>query len=230
MPAAPTEPPVLFVDAATPLLAAGLQAEVDGPISWQTSQEEAGVGLFRLVERLLGGAEVPMTAVRSVVFCEGPGSLLGIRIAAMALRTWLVLPRAFPLRVSAYRSLELVAADLLSSGTPPPFLVVSDARRASWNRLDVDAAGTLGAIHRWPAAEPFPDRLPVFCVAGLPLWQPRPPGAADALYRPERLPALAARFPLLREVAEPDAFLTELPTYRPWPGSVDLPTRPPAPA
>jgi tRNA threonylcarbamoyladenosine biosynthesis protein TsaB len=211
---------VLFLDAASPRLHAGLLCAANAAPAWRDSDDEAGVALFRETDELMRATGLTIGDIRTVVFCDGPGSLLGVRVAAMALRTWLALPRAQPLRVLAYRSLTLVAADLLAHGEPPPFHVISDARRDSWNVLSVAADGVIGTVRRVAATALPPDGVS-FLPETFPVWQARPTGARTAPYRPHELPVLAARFSLWHETTAPDAFLTELPTYRTWKGASD---------
>ncbi len=216
--------PVLYLDAASPTVHVGLQVSDRVAPEWRQSTQEAGVGLFREVETLTRAQGVSVSDLRSVAFCEGPGSLLGVRLVAMALRTWHALPRAIPLEVSGYLSLELVAAGLLAEGTPGPFHILVDGRRATWNVLSVGADGRWGAIRRRPAAEAFPEGERVFHPRGFPLWQSLPAEVETITYEPAALPALAAGFPLLHPVALPDAFMTEVPTYREW--TPEHPVRP----
>ena len=205
--------PALFIDAASPVISVGLQPAADVAPVWRQARDEAGVALFEAV-----------AAITTVVFCEGPGSLLGVRLTAMALRTWSALPRAKPLRVFGYRSLELAAASLLARGVSGPFLVIADGRRSTWNALSVDAAGNFGGIRRRAATEPFAPGEAIFHPSDFPLWQTLPGGAQTVAYNPTELPNLAARFSLVRPVATPDAFMTEMPTYREW--TPEHPVRP----
>ncbi|MNC89582.1 hypothetical protein D3C83_55400 [compost metagenome] len=76
--------------------------------------------------------------------------------------------------------------------------------------------GTLGGIRRCATAELSRDGGALFYPQAFPHWQPRPDTTQDVRYRPSALPALAARFALLHEVTAPDAFMTEMPTYRTW--------------
>lgn len=208
--------PTLHLDAASPAICVGLSMSDDEKPCWIRVRDEAGVALFRAVETLLSEQRVPVADVETAIFCEGPGSLLGVRLAAMALRTWGSLPRKKPLRVSGYRSLELIAATLLDRGEVGPFHVIADGRRATWNVLSVGEDGSWGAIRRHGAAEPLPAARSVFHPRDFPLWQALPPGVMAVDYEPERLSALANRFSLLRPVSAPDAFMTEMPTYREW--------------
>lgn len=214
----------LFLDAASPAIAVGLaEAAAESPI-WRHTRDEAGVGLFRAADDVLRAAGLTVAELDSIVYCEGPGSLLGVRLVAIALRTWTAIPRATPLHIAGYRSLELVAADLLARGVPGPFHVIADGRRATWNALAVDASGAFTPIRRRPAGEPFPQDEPVYHPEGFPLWQALPDHVRTVAYDPTQLPALATRFPLLHTVTAPDAFMTETPTYREW--TPEHPSRP----
>jgi len=212
----PFESPVLLLDAASPKLCVGLSSTDSVGFTWRETDDEAGVGLFRLTEELLRATGLTVADVSTALFCEGPGSLLGIRLAAMALRTWMALPRAKPLRVFAYRSLALMAADLITRGEPAPFHVCSDARRETWNVLSVSGTGAIGEIRRCGKAELPDDGHALFVPESFPHWQPLPAGARPVAYRPQSLPELAMRFQLLQETCAPDAFMTEMPTYRTW--------------
>jgi tRNA threonylcarbamoyladenosine biosynthesis protein TsaB len=207
---------VLFLDAASPRLCAGLQPAHGTLIAWRETDAEAGIGLFRTTEELLRTSELTLGDVRTAVFCDGPGSLLGIRLVAMALRTWTELPRARPLRVFAYRSLALVAADLLAGGETAPFHVCCDARREMWNVVSVSADGAIANVRRSTTGDLPRDDRPRFVPESFPHWQPLPADARPVPYRPRLLAELASRFALLQESSAPDAFMTELPTYRTW--------------
>ena len=130
--------PLLLIDAASSRVQAGwlVKREI-GAAHWAASDEETGVGLFRCIEAL--GVDVGEAG--ALVFCAGPGSVLGIRTCAMALRTWNVLK---PRPMFAYGSLALVAHALAR----PDVGVIADARRELWHHF---AFG--GALRRVAAAE-----------------------------------------------------------------------------
>jgi tRNA threonylcarbamoyladenosine biosynthesis protein TsaB len=186
-----------------------------GEAVWHESDQEAGIGIFTGVEAVLAKARIGVAGLGALVFCEGPGSILGIRTAAMALRTWLAADgRALP--VFAYRSLELVAHDVRLSGIPAPFAVIADARRDSWHWVAAPVDGEIGPLQRVPAGTVagFGGRL--FTPAGFRAWA-RPPGAVSVI--PYSLPNLWRRqgdADLLRAAPQPDAFLHEDAAYAAW--------------
>jgi tRNA threonylcarbamoyladenosine biosynthesis protein TsaB len=189
---------LLLLDAASETIYVGL-LKPGHPPRWSARREEAGVGLFRGLEDL--GAD--HGACGAFAFCEGPGSILGIRTAAVALRTWTVLA---PRPSFAYSSLALAATAL----DRPDVGLIADARRGRWHHHLLG-----GPWRRVPAAEltgelAMPD--------GLRHWTPPPAGTRTAPYDLPRLftlPAVTAA-DLFRPIAAPDAFLHEEPDYAAW--------------
>jgi tRNA threonylcarbamoyladenosine biosynthesis protein TsaB len=189
--------PLLLIDAASARIQVGWLT-AGGSTQWKTSDEESGIGVFRCVEQL--GVEIG--TVGGFVFCEGPGSMLGIRTVAMALRTWgVVAPRP----MFSYQSLALIAHALGRS----ELQVIADARRDSWHvfklgdRLRrVPTAALTGAIalpenfRTWSA-------LPAISVERVPY------------SLPEILPRIAD-VDVFQPTDAPDAFLHEEPSYVTW--------------
>jgi tRNA threonylcarbamoyladenosine biosynthesis protein TsaB len=179
---------------------------------WRTSDQEAGIAIFTGVEAVLAQTAIGMAGLGALVFCEGPGSILGIRTAAMALRIW----SRPDLPVFAYRSLELVAHELRHQGIPEPFAVIADARRNSWHWVDATAGGAIGALQRVPpdTMAGFGGRL--FTPAGFRAWT-QPPGEVSTIpYDLADLWSHQADTDLLHPAPHPDAFLHEEVTYLAW--------------
>jgi tRNA threonylcarbamoyladenosine biosynthesis protein TsaB len=182
---------------------------------WHASDQEAGIAIFAGVEAVLTRAHLSVADLDALVFCEGPGSILGIRTAAMALRIWSATgPHRLP--TFAYRSLELVAHDLRCRGVPEPFAVLADARRDSWHWVAAREGGAFGPLLRIAAsaAAGFDGRL--YTPAGFRSWG-KPPG--DIFTIPYDLPDLWSHqcdAALLRPAPHPDAFVHEEPAYLTW--------------
>ncbi|MBI5693308.1 MAG: peptidase M22 [Verrucomicrobia bacterium] len=185
------------LDAASARIQVG-RLNADGTGTWCVSEEEAGIGVFDCLRRL----EISPREVSTWIYCDGPGSVLGIRTVAAALRSWRVLGNP---SVFSYCSLALVAHTLPDQGE---IGVIADARRDSWHHYQVGqglrrvvGSGLSGRLvmpegfRSW-SNHPLPfDRVPY----DLALLMPR---ALDA--------------PLLRGSDEPDAFLHEEPSYVTW--------------
>lgn len=190
--------PALVIDAASAQIQVGL-LRADRPPVWHTSMDEAGVAVFRGIEQL--GVD-PMS-VAAFVFCDGPGSVLGIRTVAMAMRTWNVLR---PRPMFAYASLALVAHAL----GRPDVGVIADARRESWHHYAIGRG-----LRRIPTADLTGELV---MPEHFRHWSNLPADAAVA-----RVPySLASLLPrvwavdLLQETDAPDAFLHEEPQYVTW--------------
>ena len=191
-------PPLLLIDAASERVQAGLLGGGEGP-RWSARRGEAGVGLFECLDELA----VDIGRVAAFAFCEGPGSILGIRSSAMALRVWDALGQR-PL--FAYVGLAVVARAV----GRPEVGIIADARRGLWHCLHMG-----GPLLRVPAAELSGELM---TPEGFRHWEALPPGTATAPYDLATLfssPAVADA-DLFRETREPDAFLHQEPSYAKW--------------
>jgi len=187
--------PALLIDAASSVVQVGL-LQTRGT-TWETSTDEAGVAVFQCIEKL----HCDLGAIASFVFCEGPGSVLGMRSVAMALRTWGVLR---PRPVFAYSRLALVAhaLGLARSG------IIADARRNAWHHYDLEHG-----LRRVATADLSGDlRMP----ENFRHWSPLPPGVTPVPYSLESLWPQVWKTDLLRPTDAPDAFLHEEPSYVTW--------------
>jgi hypothetical protein len=102
----PEEAFPLVVDASTNHVQVGIPEAKN----WQCLarvEEQALEGLFLATEKILQDSKKEISQVRSVYYCEGPGSTLGLRLAAAFVRTlkWSQ-PRA-DFKVFTYNALDL---------------------------------------------------------------------------------------------------------------------------
>ena len=82
-------------------------------------------------------ANLHLEEIKGFLYCEGPGSTLGIRLSVMALRTWLTFPVFKNTPIYAYNSFRMGSALLQIEGTSPPFHIFSENRKDFWNVLSV---------------------------------------------------------------------------------------------
>lgn len=186
----------LVLDAASSRVQTGW-LEAGGQSAWTAKEQEAGLALFRGIEQLRGN---PANA-GAFIFCEGPGSILGIRTAAAAIRTWTVL-RGRP--VYAYQSLDLVARALGQSDTT----VIADARRQLWHAQVCDQP-----LRRVPLAELTG---PLVMPAGFRHWSEPPTTYASTPYELPELFQTTIELDIFHPCAEPDAFMHSEPEYKTW--------------
>ncbi len=205
---------VLVLDAVSTQTQVGLLRGNSTPL-WQHTPDEAGRGLFVSAGSILAESGLRLDDIGAFVFCEGPGSMLGVRTVAMALRTWNVLkPRA----VYSYQSLALAARGLWLGGTQRELAVIADARRDSWHVQSITSDGQFAPLRRVAS-----DDLPSGELA-----TPKNFRAWSKLTRPVSVCSynLGELFAGLREedffraTDAPDAFQPEAPDYKKWPAVI----------
>lgn len=206
----------LVLDASCARVQAGLLVAGRGP-AWVVTGDEAGVGLFRAASSLLDSAELKPHEVGAYILCDGPGSQLGIRTAAMAIRTWQAL-RPTPAPIFTYRSLQLAAQGLLSTGAVTPFAVVCDARRESWFVVQVAADGNVGTVERRAATELVTLSYPLHQPTGFRSWAKPPVPIADCDYSCGELFAGLAYTPVLERVDDAQPWNPAPMEYKTWSG------------
>lgn len=191
--------PLLLLDATSSRVQVGFFGTPDpGQGRWASSEEEAGVGLFRCIEDL----EADLAAVRSFAFAEGPGSVLGIRTAATALRSWCAIASR---PVYAYHALAVLAEAL---PRPEGTAFIADARRGGWH-----LCRRAGPVRRVSSAELEP---PLAAPEGFRSWAEMPPGVERVPYVLSELLVLCPDAELFRKSPAPDALLHEEPHYVTW--------------
>ncbi len=143
-------------------------------------------GLFPTVKSVLAETGQHFGDIRSYLYCEGPGSVLGLRLCAMAIETW---SRLYPdsAQFFAYNSLQLAAVRLVHD-TPdlPESLVISDWKKTAWNAVRIQSgqpatteALPADALARWDG--------PVYHLPARKGWQSPPAGARQLDYDPAEL-------------------------------------------
>lgn len=159
----------LLIDAAWPQAAAGVWS--DGRwLSFVASEGPAVEALFAIVDRALGEADMKLSGLAGYIFAEGPGSVLGLRTAAMALRAWGSTPGLPAKPILACNSLQLAGA-LASAEGLGEVTVFAASRRDRWNawapgasrweECDAAALAALPAPHRrLPARDLTPPPVP----------------------------------------------------------------------
>lgn len=119
----------LCIDTATPIVQIGIW-KVDTWICLYTSPEETLQSLFELTQQCLATAGLGhVHELKGIYFCQGPGSVLSLRITIMALRTWMQLDA---ISVYSYTSLDFGYACALKLGARYPFYIVAPGRHGSW--------------------------------------------------------------------------------------------------
>lgn len=178
----------LVVDGSSSSIFVGL---LDASGKWLAKvrkQETPLEGLFTSVEAVLEGAGLPISEVKSFVYCEGPGSVLGLRLCAMAIQTWGHLCNS-PVSYFSYNSMDLSAAlVLLDYPDISEALLISDWKKNAWHSVSIRERqpapiSTIDdlAVKGWQAE-------PLFYLPQRKGWQTVPESAVAVEYSPQRLP------------------------------------------
>jgi tRNA threonylcarbamoyladenosine biosynthesis protein TsaB len=155
-----------------------------------TANEAPLESLFETVENVLSASGVELAALRSYVYCAGPGSVLGLRLCAMALETWSRLNLA-PTRYYGYNSLELTATQLVHEGKISKHaLLISDWKKDAWNGVRITDQ-QVAPVEAIPTEEIETWQGALFHLPARKGWQKAPDRAQVVRYRPEALPELA---------------------------------------
>ncbi len=207
--------PLLLTDCSAPGVRAGILGE-HGWLAYEKLDGETGTKLFEAVKKLLAETNLELKHLQSFVYCEGPGSTLGIRINSMALRTWVSLSDQ-PKPIYTYRSLTaagmLIALERKKETT---FAVLSDLRKHSWNALRFDPGAhseeirvaSVEELNDWPEPRYFIQQR--IHSPGI------PPGAEVIHYDLEALGTHPSFLASLRLVEKPEIYQTTTTEFKKW--------------
>ncbi|MDR0535366.1 MAG: hypothetical protein LBG65_03290 [Puniceicoccales bacterium] len=168
--------------------------------------QAATEGLFGLLAAV-GATGARLESLAGFIFAEGPGSTLGIRIAAAVLRTWHALPVLNGKIIFAVNSLTL-GAHLLLRAKPGlrDFSIIADSRQGWWNTVEVRGGHVPADFREFPASGLSTLPAPHFRVVQRPLFSSPP---VETQLFPENAleldPAVLATPGLLRPTSAPDA-------------------------
>ena len=125
----------LVIDGSGNSVFAGL---LDADKQWLTKIEHVGAPLeelFPVIQLALFESGLSLNDIGGYIYCEGPGSVLGLRLCAMAIETW---TRLYPESAQYYKynSLQLSAHALLHANPDlQDALIVADWKKGAWNAL-----------------------------------------------------------------------------------------------
>ena len=191
---------------------------LNGQDQWLAKIERPGAPLeelFPAVEAALNEAGLDLSAVSSYLYCEGPGSVLGLRLCAMAIETW---ARLYPQSANLYKynSLQLSALSLVNSNpTLQDALIVSDWKKGAWNAIymqsgkvssnividDEKMAAWQGALYHLPQRKG---------------WQSPPSNAQTLAYDPSQIDKLRHQPALLQATETVELYSSGINTFQKW--------------
>lgn len=209
--------PLLAIDTASSRTWVGLKTE-PGSLVEQASEDDPSRALFPLVESLLEETSLSLASLASIVFCEGPGSMLGARTAVMSLRSWKGIDISAANSVFAYHSLAmgkllLEKKNLLST----PALIVTDARRDSWHALDSTETDTRSAsISLLPTSELEADPRPAHTFPQFIRWTQTSKPFVEHDYHPAPVFADESFLSIVHPTDQPTPLVLRASDFKKW--------------
>ncbi len=186
-------------------------------LSFQRAPGETLETLFLGVSRCLREARLEFDRVDGFLYCEGPGSVLGIRLAAMALQGWKSLPGHKSAPITAYRSLPTIARLIqLKERLKLPFHCISEGGQGLWNLFSLKEGNS---THRLAmASQEVIENLkePVFHI---PLGRQKQPPLNNATPHPyniEGIPSLMNHEDIFHSVDDPVVYRSQTQDYVKW--------------
>ena len=211
----PTNKVSLVIDGSGSKVFAGI---LDAENRWLVKLERDGSPLeelFSVIEAVLTESGLSLTEIGSYIYCMGPGSVLGLRLCAMAIETW---ARLYPKSAQYYKynSLQLSAHALLYA-TPDlkDALIVSDWKKGAWNALyirggHVGANEVIddGALNDW-------ENL-IYHLPQRKGWQSPPDKVQTLIYDPSILDAIHDAEGLLQITDRIELYSSGINTFQKW--------------
>jgi tRNA A37 threonylcarbamoyladenosine modification protein TsaB len=202
----------LLIDAAGPALVMGILEKG----SWLCMETFSGGFLESLkpgVKTLLEKSSLELNSLSGIICSSGPGSTLGLRLAAMFVRTLLQQPGLEHWQCLTYNNLELACADRSKPGGPMCRLA------APWRRDRLH----LATFHPGPPAQFKLEAVPAEETTGLPVVElgnrvASLPEEADRIsYPAEKIPQILGDWPdLLSQTRQPELYSVETPEFARW--------------
>jgi len=206
--------PVLLIDAAGPLLVTGLLNH-GGWICRQTSEGGILEHLKSDLETVLETGNLRLEDLRGCFFAEGPGSTLGLRLAALFLKGLKEVPALSEWNWFTYNNLALAAAARSLDADIPLVAMAAPWRKDLMHHVEFNRAEC--SVQLGTSA---PDAVRGQSVPVVELGRrTRLSKTADCLnpYPWERIPHVLAAFPdLLKASGDPEPYIAITPEFARW--------------
>jgi len=207
--------PALVIDGSGSTVFAGL---LDGDDHWLAQINRDGTPLeelFPAIEQALTDANLTLADIGSYLYCEGPGSVLGLRLCAMAIETW---TRLYPASAQLYKynSLRLTALALLqSSPALKDALIVADWKKGAWNALFIKD-GVAGSTEVIDDAELAAWGSALYHLPQRKGWQSPPDNVQTLRYDPSQISAVRNQPALLQATGGVELYSSGINTFQKW--------------
>ena len=109
--------------------------------------------LLQLVTENTRASGIKISDIQQFAYCSGPGSILGIRLSIMAIKTWATLYAIPKNKIFSFYSLAAAAAEHFKTSETlvdkTSFLICSEWKKNHWNTLRAQAGDWSDKIEVW---------------------------------------------------------------------------------
>ena len=208
--------PLLVLDATTPTTQIGLLVKGNWIAFFSDGDSKALHAIFSGIRTCLQRARMELAEVGAFCYCQGPGSVLGLRLTVMTLTGWRSQPPANQIPLFAYNSLFASMELLKQRGITPPFRVAAPIRGDRWFTARANDQGRQyqPIIRSRRQLEAMSD--PLWVLPQRKWGSTRIEGANTIDYDLRKLAPATFGSDLLRPVEEPELLTPEEAQYRKW--------------
>jgi tRNA threonylcarbamoyladenosine biosynthesis protein TsaB len=205
----------LVIDGSGGSVFAGL---LDAENRWLVKVDRDGAPLeelFPVIKIALTESRLSFADIGSYIYCEGPGSVLGLRLCAMAIETW---TRLYPKSAQYYKynSLQLSAHALLHAIPDlQDALIVADWKKGAWNALYIKGRH-VGATEVIDDASLSDWENLIYHLPQRKGWQCPPDKVQTLRYDPSILDAISKSSGLLQMTNHVELYSSGINTFQKW--------------
>lgn len=206
---------ILVLDASSTRIQVGL-LQNNQWLAFQSSSYESLQAIFFGVQTCLNNANKALDDLTFFVFCEGPGSLLGIRVIAMALKAWTSFPNRQNIPIYSYNSLA-VSYILIQKFNKPQkdFKVISPLTKDTF-LVALDPHAT--KIEQVSFADLSKSTSQLWYFSFKKLGAQIPQNSFTFDYNLEKIPDIFLSTNILKQTNNPDALLLKQHNFVKWSG------------
>lgn len=172
--------------------------------------------LLSSVETLLKSNGLTVSDIDSFGYCSGPGSILGIRLSIIAIKTWLSIHRKSIEDVFTYESLHIAAYELNKKTNQKDFAVISEWKKGHWNCMEFNCGKKHNEIKVWNLDHIKAFQAPIYLLPQRKIWSKPEIEIPKIEYSLSILESIEARKDLLKPVQNWEMYAPEVKEYAKW--------------
>jgi len=204
----------LLVDAAGPLLVTGVISGND----WLCSNAGQGGVLENLklnIDAVLEESGLQLANLAGCLYAAGPGSTLGLRLAAIFIGGLMQLPALEHWKCLSYNNLTLTAAAAALDSSKQTIRLAAPWKRNAFHLAELEQPGFKVRLSVTDPQSVHAGSIPVVAL-GKPLRE-EPPAGGVLNYPWEAIPSLRRTYPdLFRETKTPEPYVARTPEFSRW--------------